>query len=320
MSTSYICKKCNYNCSLYVDMKRHITKKYKCKKKNLESFKLSDDQIFILTIIPYHNNVHDINLSDLDFLRNSNKIWNNMEELINILEKYEKQKLRNCEYCNKSYDKISDLKKHMLLSCFLDNVLKNKEEINNSLISVGDNNNILNNCNLNTTNNITQNIFLDMRPIIPFDEDWDLSLLDNNIKARLLISKIMYTTLLEEILKNDKNLNIIIDNDSKSGVVYKNEKEQYIDMKIKDIMDESMDKLKKHLLNINENCSNIEFDSDILRYGKNIILTKHNQYVENENIHDNVNNLLSTIFGKKKDLAIDRSKLVENSNLKLNGF
>jgi hypothetical protein len=91
-------------------------------------------------------------------------------------------------------------------------------------------------------------------------------------------------------------------------------------MKIKDIMEESMDKLKKHLLDINQNSSKIEFDSDILRYGKNVILTKHNQYVANENIHTNVNNLLSTIFEKKKDKAVKRSQMVKDSNLSLTGF
>ena len=50
-------------------------------------------------------------------------------------------------------------------------------------------------------------------------------------------------------------------------------------MKIKDIMEESMDKLKKHLLDINQNSSKIEFDSDIIRFGKNIILTKPVNYL-----------------------------------------
>ena len=91
-------------------------------------------------------------------------------------------------------------------------------------------------------------------------------------------------------------------------------------MKIKDIMEESMDKLKKHLLEINASCSNTEYDYDIKRYGRNVISTKHNQYIENENIYNDVNNLLSKIFGKKKDLAVKRSKLFENSIFKLNGF
>jgi len=73
-----------------------------------------------------------------------------------------------------------------------------------------------------------------------------------------------------------------------------------------------MDKLKKHLLDINKNSSKIEFDSDILRYGKNVILTKHSKYIANDNIHNNVNNFLSNIFEKKKDKAVKRSKMIKD--------
>jgi acid stress-induced BolA-like protein IbaG/YrbA len=114
------------------------------------------------------------------------------------------------------FTKVMDVKRHVLVKCFYDNLVKKKEINNISINSEGDYNNNLNNCILN--NNITQNIYVDMKPVIPFDDDWDLSKLDDNIKGRLLISKIMYTTLLEEILKNDKNLNVIIDNESNLGV------------------------------------------------------------------------------------------------------
>ena len=59
----------------------------------------------------------------------------------------------------------------------------------------------------------------------------------------------MYTKLLEEILKNEINLNIIIDKNDNSGMVYKNDIDTYIKMKIKDIIDKTMEKLKNHLLN-----------------------------------------------------------------------
>jgi len=46
----------------------------------------------------------------------------------------------------------------------------------------------------------------------------------------------MYTELLEEILKNDINLNVIIDKDNDSAMVYKNSVDKYIQMKLKDII------------------------------------------------------------------------------------
>ena len=167
-------------------------------------------------MLPYYNNIHTIDITDIEYLKGSTQLWNKKDELLNILEKIDKNKLKKCEYCNEEYTKVIDLKRHMLIKCFYDNMEKKKEINNISITSEGDYNNNLNNCILN--NNITQNIYVDMKPVIPFDDDWDLSKLDDNIKGRLLISKIMYTTLLEEILKNDKNLNVIIDNESNLGV------------------------------------------------------------------------------------------------------
>jgi len=51
-----------------------------------------------------------------------------------------------------------------------------------------------------------------------------------------MISQFMYTELLEEILKNDINLNVIIDKEKNSGMVYKNNIDKYIQMKLKDII------------------------------------------------------------------------------------
>ena len=58
----------------------------------------------------------------------------------------------------------------------------------------------------------------------------------------------MYTNLLIEILKNEINLNVIIDTDNDSGIVYKNDIDKYIKMKSEDIIDKTMLKLKEHLL------------------------------------------------------------------------
>jgi len=65
----------------------------------------------------------------------------------------------------------------------------------------------------------------------------------------------MYTELLEEILKNDINLNVIIDKDNDSGMVYKNNIDKYIQMKLKDIISNTMEKLNNHLNDINKDDS-----------------------------------------------------------------
>ena len=65
----------------------------------------------------------------------------------------------------------------------------------------------------------------------------------------------MYTELLEEILKNDINLNVIIDKTNDSGMVYKNNIDKYIQMKLKDIISNTMEKLNNHLNDINKDDS-----------------------------------------------------------------
>jgi len=66
-----------------------------------------------------------------------------------------------------------------------------------------------------------------------------------------MVSQFMYTELLEEILKNNMNLNVIIDNENDSGIVYKNNIDKYIRMKLKDIVSNTMDKFNFHLNDIN---------------------------------------------------------------------
>ena len=43
-------------------------------------------------------------------------------------------------------------------------------------------------------------------------------------------------------------------------------------------------------------------------------------YNTSGDIHNNVNNLLSNIYEKKKDKAVKRSKMVKDCNLSLTGF
>jgi hypothetical protein len=325
MSTFYLCKKCDFKSSNFNDIKRHINKKKICLKKNIESFNYSDDQLLILSLLPYYNDKQYINNIDIEYLKNSNILSNNKKDLLKIFEDIEYYKIKKCKFCNQEFQKIIDLRNHILINCFYQNYI-NKRDINEknskSIILDGNNNsnnniNNLNNCILNTTQNITNNnIFLEIKPPLPFDGEWDISKLDENIKARLLISKIMYSTLLEEILKNDNNLNVIIDKDSKSGIVYKNDKEQYISMKLMDIINESMEKLKNHLMEINEEESNTnEFESDIIRYSKSKILTKYNDYKNYEGIQSYVNETLSNIFDKNKEDAIEKSKTIKNINV-----
>ena len=75
----------------------------------------------------------------------------------------------------------------------------------------------------------------------------------------------MYTNLLTEILENEINLNVIIDkkNNDDIGWIYKNDNDKYIMMNIKDIVNNSMNKLYKKLNYLNEDAiqkSDIDVD------------------------------------------------------------
>ena len=123
----------------------------------------------------------------------------------------------------------------------------------------------------------------------------------------------MYTSLLEEILKNDINLNVIIDRENNSGMVYKNNIEQYIKMKLKDIIDNSMEKLNKHLSDIISTKID-KYEEEFINKSKDNIENKYLTYKNNENIQKIVIDLDSKIYEKKKEEAIIISNIVKNNN------
>lgn len=325
MSTKYICKRCNYKCSIQTDIIKHMKKKNICPK-SLESYTFSEDQISVLSLLPYINNVNIANDNEIEYLKNSNLVTNNINELIEFIESIHKNKIRKCNYCYETFDKALDLKKHVVLNCFYKKIQKN---INND---IDDNstksnnityNNIINSNNtnntINTINNIT-NIIVEIKNPVPFDEDWDISKIHSDTKMAIVFNNLMYTTFLEEILKNDTNLNVIIDKKSKSGIVYKNDIDKYIKMKLNDINDRTMEKLKNQLLNINEEIKPKIFD-DTHVFNRRMITKKYIDYCKNEDLQQQVSMCLSNVYDKKTKEAIEKSKLVTNKQLsKLGGY
>jgi hypothetical protein len=310
-------------------MKKHYNRKYSCKKHQQHMF-MSDDQLLCLSLMPYYNNIHKIDLCDIEYLKDSKIIDQNKEELFEQLRNVEKNNIKSCIYCNKEYPLLMDLKKHIIINCFwnelqkrikIDNE-KNKEhnidtDINGSNNSLNNSttysnnthsNNNSNNINSNNTNN---NIYVDIKqqsPPVPFDGDWDISKISMGDKSMCMISQFMYTELLQEILKNEINLNVIIDKDKDSGMVYKNDIEKYMQMKLKDIISNTMDKLNNHLNDINKSQKNAL--KEITTYSRQIINKKHNDYKNNETIQEGVMNCMTNIYESKKEEATNIAKKV----------
>lgn len=323
MSINYSCKKCcNFNSKNMNDLKKHILKKNSCKKTN-DSHLLSDDQILAMSVLP-NNEFNGITIEETLHLKNSNIMNKNKEELFNIFKSIEKTNQSSfCKFCNKEYKLNLDLKKHLVLDCFY-NDLKKKENIQKSInIDINNttynNSEIINDNSINSYNNCnnTYNIKVEIQPPIGFDYNWDLSKID---KEKLIhLTQFMYTNLLKALLENDKNLNVIIDNENNSGIVYKNDIEKYREMTIQDITDKTMEKLKEELIKMNKND---KFGNNkYTQINKDEIDIKYENYLKSEDIKKNVLEHISKIYEDKKPEAITiAEKIKEIDQLNNSGF
>ena len=134
------------------------------------------------------------------------------------------------------------------------------------------------------------------------------------MKLSVLFSKIMYTKLLEEILKNNINLNVILDKDGKTALVYdnKDDEKKYINMDIQEIIEKSMEKLNKNLLDIIKN------SDDTVNYldtCEKEINDKFQKFLENKETQITVSKYLSNIYENKKDDAIKIMKDITNNDI-----
>ena len=263
-----------------------------------------------------------------------NKYYSNE---INLID--EKPYLRHykCYRCNFSHQKIYNVKKHLnkKIPCIRNLECKyNDEEIELLNKIQFDKKNILTNNIANkieTQNNITNitnitniiinipKIIINIPKIIPFNEDWDLSLIDHNDKVFLIITDQVHTTFLKLILENEINNNVIIDNyDTNKGLVFKklHSEETYQEITIEKIIDESMLKLNKLLHNIyddilskNEKHNNKNFNKRIDEQ-KKFINQKLNEYNNNKNTQIKIREFIHNIYIDNKDNAIQNQKLV----------
>ncbi len=307
--TTYLCKRCNYKTPLFKDMVRHFRKKIKCKK-NVNSYKYSDDELITMSLLPYYNETFSINECEAAELKNSNLIYNNLNDFIDYIDNIFKKKCRECEFCNKSFITILDLRKHIILECYCK---KLKEIENNKIKNEIHNTQTINNINTVNNINITNNFFIGIKdPPVPFDKKWDISQINENTQLGIIFNKLMYSALLEELLKNDTNLNVIIDVESQSGIVYKNDVEKYIEMKMNDIIDATMEKLKNQLLEINNNYKNIMLETEFNTHCRRMINKKFIDYTKEKETRQNTVFSISSIFQQKKDDAIEISKQIMN--------
>ena len=140
-----------------------------------------------------------------------------------------------------------------------------------------------------------------------FNEQWDVSSMDNFLKLALMLSSNKYTNTLKSILENDNNLNVIFDKNNEYGLIYNKEDKKFTNMKINEIIELSMEKLNKHLEEFHNEISeslknvNLNIDPEIIDIVKDKINNKYTTYKKNNEVKNGVNNIISDIFNEKYD-------------------
>lgn len=335
----YLCARCNYNTTRKSDIKRHLERKVKCLR-NINSFQLSDNEIYEKSIKPCSKKEIDKSISESEGIINKNN--NNLvkipsenndtkhtsieNQIKNNQIQYQNQnsdvkKKEQCEYCQKIFSEKYNLRKHQKRSCKGIAVLSHEErvklfgkqtplsqeEIKKMIIEKQFN-------IANQTNTNQQNIFIINQPHLKgFDNEWNTEHLDNYIRQMILLSDHKYTNLLDELLKNKDNLNVIMNEDNQYGLVYKNDDELYVCMKVREIIDKSIDKLYEQLNIFHKELQEediIKVNDNILEHEKQVMDAKFKDFHTNNNIKSSVGELLTKIYEKNNNEALNIAQKV----------
>ena len=266
----YECKRCFYKTKYKNDMRRHLNIKQKCKKKNITS-------------VIYNEELDIKSLEKIDLITDEPK--NSDTEEKNFM----------CEYCSKKFSRKYNLKIH------LDNICKKKENLTNNNSS----NNIINNFNTvtsTTNNNIMFNILVN-----PYEHKFDTSHIDNLTKMDMIIN-IIFTKALEHILENKNNLNILVDDDHETAIVYKNDTDKFVRVKKDEFTKNVMKNMKDVLSDMNDE---IEKNPYLTKRIDEIIELKYKNYIEEKKTNDMVNDMICKIYDQKK---IEIQEIFKNVN------
>ena len=348
MSKSYICKRCTYKANNTSDLCDHFRKEELCTK-NLESYTYSEDQLLILSFLPYKGKNHTVSEEEIDLLPKTDLLFNNLREYTDIVDEAYKSKCKTCRFCETKFDKIDEYRVHIIKECFYDELLKrsinnikNNNETNNnetitdnqpknqsnvkqnvkfninindihgnkisSSVHEGDENFNLDNGLESIINNLLYKLLLDnfklnSIPIKEFDDNWDVSDIDFKKISHIFMSKIMYSTLLTYILDSDKNLNIIFDEEHKTGLLYKNNTEKYIKLTSNDIVDLIMNKLKIQLLDFLEVIKPKIFE-EMYTFLKDMVNKRYQDFLKEDIYKEQIINSIVLLYKTKRDDAI----------------
>ena len=143
----------------------------------------------------------------------------------------------------------------------------------------------------------------------------DTSHIDYKTLNNVLISNHLMMMYLEEILKNENNLNVILNNNDIEGLVF--DEKEYVKMKKEEITDKTINKINNDLNKFLEDDERKEkIFNQYLENIKQRLEKKFIDFKKDNSIKNIVINLISTIYQNKKEEAIKKYKEI-NKNDKL---
>jgi hypothetical protein len=311
----YQCHRCFYYCKNKKDMKKHLGRKNECVR-NVDSYYYSDVQIQELSF----KNKQEKDLIYVETKDETDLVddkWEYSENSFNqLVLSYKKNNKKICCFCKKEFFRKYELLRHLeKKQC---GILKEKTQnstVQNTYIEKNIEQNIenqqinnqqINNININVYNN-SNIIDSEAKKILKnFNEEWDISKIDIQKKLLLLLSDNKYSNTMEEILKNDKNMNVLLDENNQSGIVFQENKFMNVDND--EIIVSTMYKLYNHLLKF---YSDIKDDDDNLvnkdlKKHKDNIQEKYNDFNKSKITKELVKNILIDIFHTKKEEIIEK--------------
>ena len=286
----------------------------------------SDENSNVNSNINYNNN-YDIKYKDNNIINNKLKEDNNCQLFDNdyqYIKFIKKNNIIECLYCKRSFYRKYELIRHIQNNCskkeqYIEQhknipFLKNKSIYKNDNNNYNINNTTFNNMNHTINNQQINNISINVYNKdnnnnskiykIPFDKEWDLSNIDHQKKLLLFLSDNKYSNTMEEILKNDKNKNVLFDDENDSGLVYQDDK--FINMGSDEIIIKMMYKLYNHLNTFYNEIKNNNYINCDLDKHKDTLEEKYNNFNQNkDNItKEVVKNILIDIFHNNKEKII----------------